>query len=257
MSLPYRWHPDGADHYRNTPAVGDLIPYEHAVYRVIEVIDRTEGFPDDPKPIRVRALPVGIDPATAMTGDKRAAGFRAPKRAWWDIYPDEHYPICAKCHEPLPCREQMAQRVSEASAQELDRYTMPGVCPACQEPVTQRQKGITWEDNAAVPGGPPVTFHTRRKCLSTAIQYERRWVAADPNRRRRALSCDGNLVDHCDGTYECTRGVECSGPQARHTRSYAVCWYVGCTDHGPGDRSAPRRERVEGFLADRLGRGLL
>lgn len=259
MTLPYRWHPDGADHWRQrSPMVGDLIPFEHAVYRVIEAVDRSEGFPDDPKPIRLRVLPVHIDPATVATGDDRVLRMSASRKAWWDYYPDEHYPICAKCREPLPCREQMASKIAAESAAHFDRYTMPGVCPGCGEPVTQRQKTVTWEDNAVVPGGPPVTFHMRRKCRVTAERYERRWVAADPNRRRLALSCDGNLVDHGDGTYECGRGAECSGPQANHTRSYAACWYVGCTEHAPGDSNAPRvrrRQRVEGFLADRLERG--
>lgn len=250
MSLPYEWRPDGTRFKWDGPEVGDLMPFEHAVYRVIAVRDRrTEpGHADDERPIRVVLRPVEVseaDPARARDRDLHLGA--GASYVSWQVYPDEHYPICAACHEPLPCREQMAERVAEASAKRFDRYTTAGVCPDCQEPVSQRQKSLTWEDNVVVPGGPPVTFHMRNKCRYSASVYEKRWVAADPERRKALLTCPGHVTNHGDGTYECTQMVECPGPTAAHP-SYTVCadpWHMprtfGCTP-------PPNAKRIGGDL---------
>jgi hypothetical protein len=116
----------------------------------------------------------------------------------------------------------MARRTAEAEAKHADRYMMPGVCPACNEPITSRQKAIvTFDENIEIPGGPPVTFHRRRGCLGGAIGYEKRWAKADPATRRTALSCPGDICRHTDGT-ECSEGPLCPGDAVPH-RSVTVC----------------------------------
>lgn len=98
---------------------------------------------------------------------------------------------------------------------------------ACAEPVTARQKCLSFSENLEVPGGPPVTFHLRSRCNYSAVKYEQRWVAADPNRRRPTLSCPGHVTNHNDGTYDCTQLGDCPGPQARHP-SYRMCRCPDC-----------------------------
>ena len=88
-----------------------------------------------------------------------------------DYYPDEHYPVCAKCGEPTPCRDQMAMTEAARSIRLMDDYTDPAKCPACKEPVTARQGRETFEWNLHVPAGPPVSFHTRQKCLGGLVRY--------------------------------------------------------------------------------------
>lgn len=216
MSLPYHWRPLGL-RLANAPELkrGTIVPFEHAVYRVVE----TRLEPDDEKlPLRVVLRPIHITRDDPRSRD-HDLHLGSPKHHLWYIYPDEHYPICATCHEPLPCREQMAQEISEAAAERFERFTMAGVCPACQEPVSSRQKSLTWEDNAVVPGGPPVTFHLRANCWGSAQRYELQWVAADPNRRTHKLTCFGHLSQHYDGTWSCTKLDECAGEYAQH-KSY-------------------------------------
>ena len=73
----------------------------------------------------------------------------------WYVYPDlEHYPVCACRSEPMPCRAEEARRTAEAAVQAMDRFEVANVCPACREPVTGRQKALTFSENLEVPGGP-------------------------------------------------------------------------------------------------------
>lgn len=249
MSLPYRWHASGT-HSTREPQAGMLWPYEHVVYRIIDVEPVPETDWTDEERRRVNGyLPqyraeyapkrIIVRPVHINTGDVRDRDhdrhLRIGARSMGlDVYDDEHYPICAQCHEPLPCRDQMAQRVSTEAMAHMSRYEMAGVCPACEEPVTGRQKSQTWPDNAVIPQGPPVTFHLRRQCHYEAVRYEKQWVALDPDRRRTLLSCGGMVTNHNDGTYQCTQLTECPGPTAEH-RSYTVCRCPDCHANGGFD----------------------
>jgi hypothetical protein len=225
VSLPYRWHPTGT-RWKTRPDVGDLLPIEHAVWRVIDVHDLPEHQQEERRQSFVVVLrQVGAgDDVRDRDMDRHLQG---PDWHFWDVYPDAHYPVCASCQEPLPCREQTAARVSAESAKWMTRYETPGVCPACQEPVTRRQESLTWSDNLEVLGGPPVTYHVgRRGCRLSAARYEERWVQADPERRRATLSCSGHVTNHGDGTYSCTQLAECPGPRAGH-RGHSTCSCCG------------------------------
>lgn len=234
MSLPYRWYPDGTVSKRR-PDVGDLIPHEHAVWRIVEVRDIPEADRD-----RYRDCPfvLTLRPATITGDDPRARDhdihIGRPKWRSWDVYPDEHYPICACCHEPVPCRAEMAKREAERMGERLNRFSQAGVCAYCGEVIRPRQKSVTFAgDNLELPGGPPVSFHLRGKphCINGAIQYEKRWVAADPDNRPWRLYCPGSVVNHNDGTYECSRGAACPGPHVRHD-SYRACADEECHANG-------------------------
>jgi hypothetical protein len=117
----------------------------------------------------------------------------------------------------------MARQVAEKSAKNMARFETPGVCPACSEPVSARQKSITFDGNVEIPGGAPVTYHVGRGgCRGEAARYEERWVQADPDGRRTSLTCPGRVINHNDGTYECSELTECRGPTANHH------WYTRC-----------------------------
>lgn len=233
MTLPYAWDPGRYTRHvttRSVPLVDDLVPFEHAVYRVVSV--RVTEPDDKGRTVHARVRPVGIAETGDPVADARSTrAFTSGKHGRWTVYASEHYPVCGKCHEPLPCREQMAEQISGKAAEKFERYAVAGVCPGCSEVVTQRQKSVTWEDNAVVPGGPPVTFHLRRGCYHAAVTYERTWVALDPGARKHLYTCGEHHVrDHGNGTYTCTAGADCPGASAQH-RSYAVC---DCPEHYTG-----------------------
>lgn len=236
MSLPYRWSPSGGSPQWKTPDVGALVGWDHAVWRVVEVreIPKVDWSDRDRRIAESRGAPwvVVIRPA-ALTGDdptlrRHDIHLSCHRRTRWDVFPDEHYPVCAKCSEPLPCREQMADRMVSAATARMDRYSTEGVCPACEEPITSRQKTIVFDDNTEIPGGPPVAFHAGRGgCRAFAARYEEQWAAADPEHRRVTMSCPGWITNHGDGTYECSREHDCPGLQARH-QSFRRCDCPGC-----------------------------
>jgi hypothetical protein len=243
VTLPYRWHPTGT-RPKAKPAAGALVAYEHQVWRVVSFTRRPPELWSDeacamvarygphyePHAIVLRQLDVSDDPKN------RGRDLHLESRGYrWDVYPDEHYPVCASCMEPMPCRERTAERESKAAAERMGRFEMPGVCPACAKPVSSRQKSMTFPDNLEVPGGPPVTFHVGRYgCRGSAARYEERWVAADPGRRKAVLSCRGEVTRHGDGTYECTAPDDCPGPEARHGL-YSTCDCPDCHARGPFD----------------------
>jgi hypothetical protein len=101
-----------------------------------------------------------------------------PYRNCWYVYPNEHYPVCASCQEPMPCREREAERIATQVMDDLARYETPGVYPSCREPVSSRQKAITFPVNVKIPGGPPVTFHAGRgACQYAATEYQKAFNA--------------------------------------------------------------------------------
>lgn len=235
--LPYRWRPLGTRDVK-VPSVGQIIAWDHQAWRVVAVnllpeIDWTdrqrreaETWADNPAaldqhlPRAVIVRPVHI---TADDPRSRDHDVHLVRHGWsgFDVYPDEHYPVCAQCAEPLPCRDEMARRTAEQESAQADRYMMPGVCPACNEPITSRQKAlISFEENLEIPGGPPLTFHRRRACLGAAISYEKRWAAADHGNRRTTLSCPGSACRHTDGI-ECTEDPRCPGHELPHARATA------------------------------------
>jgi hypothetical protein len=150
-----------------------------------------------------------------------------------------HYPVCASCREPYPCRELDIEAAIDKQAEEFARLEaiMPGCCWACEEPVTSRHKAMSFDgENLLLPGGSPVVFHLRQKskggvsCLHSAMDYEERWVPAGAGRRWR-LSCPGNLVRHLDGQ-ECSELTDCPGPDVRHGGNVMTHQFRGTPEGG-------------------------
>lgn len=153
----------------------------------------------------------------------------------WVLHP--HYPVCRDCGEPWPCRELEITREVRKQAEEVDRLAaiLPGCCWECGEPVTSRQKAVRFDgENLLLPGSPPPVFHLRVRsaggqyCLSAAVGYEEKWVAAAPGRRWR-LSCPGNVIRHVDGR-ECSELVDCPGEGARHHGDVMSHRFTGTAD---------------------------
>lgn len=222
------WCPLGTRSQVQIPTSGTLLAWTHAVWRVVEVNEVppdqwTETDHQQRRGMYAKFRPqvVVLRPAHITGDDPRARDRDLHLRTnrphhIWDVYDSEHYPVCKLCQEPLPCREQLATRESTAAATNMARYELAGVCPACQEPVTPRQRSHTFAENLVAPLGPPVTFHLRNGCLDAAAAYDRRFVAADPDRRRPTLYCEGHLTRHGDGGAVCS-DLACPGDRAIHT----------------------------------------
>lgn len=246
------WHPLGT-RYQNRLTDGDLIAYLHAVWRVVEVRNAPlgdddhetwlrHGMPDLDKwsgrPYTVTADWIGgaLSP-WAEKGDYRRRGtlrIAAGACTSWRVYPDGRWPQCSCCGEPMPCRAELEDREVTGS---LDRVAHleaipPGACWACAEPITIRQKSVTYPgENLLLPGAHHPQFHTRGKCWPSAHGYEEKWLAADP-RRERILTwpwCDGILVVHGDGSSECVSG---RNPVGRMCESQPDCRGHLTHDHG-------------------------
>ncbi len=226
------------------PAVGALLAYEYRAWRVRSVSDLPEQEWTDRD--RDRALPAGsfpppvpyvvvLRPATTdqtFTAHDEDVHLRVNGGDWgWRQLP-EHYSVCVSCGDVPPCREIHAEQSGKAAMARLSRFEVSGICPACGEPITARQRSITWQDNVELLGGPPVTFHSgRRRCRHAASRYEQKWVAENPGTRRCTLSCPGHVTNHNDGTYACTKLSDCPGPLALH-QSYGVCRCPDCHARG-------------------------
>lgn len=236
---PYRWRPEGTKMQWSLPEVGQIVAMRHVAWRVIEVKPvPAEDWTDDE---RERVSGVGpeadaivrrfanrgahphhvvVRPATIKGSDvrdrDRDVHLRACDGMRWDAYPNHRYPVCAECGQPVPCRDEMAERETALAAKDADAHSVPGVCPACSEPVTTRhRKVITFEVNLKVPLGGPVTFHLGKPgCRGDARDYEELLASADPS-YVRVLSCGGTATSHYE-TVECSEGSLCRGLKLPH-----------------------------------------
>lgn len=167
--------PAGADtHYGGIPEPGTIIAVKRGenwgAWRVVET-----GTVNGETAVRVRPMRLDghPDPVRAAATDRH---FSWPNRCIWYELP-EHYPVCRLCSELVPCRHVVLEHQGKVALDRMDRYDMPGVCPACKGPVTQRQASRTFDVNLHVPGGPPVTFHLRKACAmgeDGALAYEQK-----------------------------------------------------------------------------------
>lgn len=162
------WFPRDIDHAAEVEP-GRIVAYQYQPWRLISKTPdkRPEAAATGRRWIYV-LRPVDVDPTVAAhTKDRHFSGdgYRA--------FPvlREHYGLCVHCQELLPCRASIAAEMAAREAKQMSLYETPGVCPACQEPVTHRQESETFP-NVMVPLGPPVTFHAgRRKCRYAMEDY--------------------------------------------------------------------------------------
>jgi len=135
-----------------------------------------------------------------------------------DVLP-EHYSVCARCGQLPPCAEVWNEHVAGVVTSRAARYETAGMCPACGEPVTYRQRSIRVEENIVVPLGPPVTFHARRGCGTAAVRYDQE--VANTTGRAPILSCPSLQIRHTDGMHECGNEA-CPGQHVAH-RGFSLC----------------------------------
>lgn len=258
-----KWDPTGAERYgaRRRPEVGDVVAL---AYRAWEVTHSSDAIPTAEEEDRLnsyvgtwrdRMRPYRLS-LRRLHGEKHDAensrqetAIRIPVGGYHHppIYPNGRVPLCS-CHgHPWPCLESEQQKQAEAEIARAEKAMnlMPGCCPACEEPVTSRQKSITFGGpNVTNPLAEGPTYHLRRKCYGAAARYEEKWVNAEPGRLRSLLTlrCQGTVVVHGDGSAECfgAEGSDCPSVFAQH-RANTSCYMQthgcgrGCTPAGhPG-----------------------
>lgn len=258
-----RWRPEGTttNYGRRVPEVGEIVAYDYRAWEVTHV--RVDDFAEDEaerashyRPeYRDRERPYSVS-LRRIHGERhdrensrQEIGLRIRAFTHWslEVYQDGRVPLCSCCGNPWPCITsiQQEQAARELKAAERELRLMPGCCPACEEPVTSRQRSITFGGpNVRNPLAEGPTFHLRRKCRAAAANYEEAWVTAEPGRARSLLTlkCAGTVVVHHDGSAECfgAEGSDCPSVFASH-RAYTSCYMQshgcgrGCTRHGhPG-----------------------
>lgn len=261
-----QWRPHGvrANYTHARPEVGAVVAYAYRAWAVTHVSDAdptpeeqdrlnsyTAAFRDSMRPYRVTLQRIHGD-RHERENRNREIGLRFPVGSYGRLatYPNGRVPLCS-CHgHPWPCLEadQQNQAEKELAAAEKVLNLLPGCCPACSEPVTSRQRSITFGGpNVRNPFAEGPTFHLRRKCWRGAADYEEAWVAAEPGRKRSLLTlrCEGTVIVHEDGTGECfgAKGSDCPSIYAHH-RGYCACYYQshgcgkGCTSRRHGTRLA-------------------
>lgn len=234
------------------PEVGAIVRVRYHAYRVLEIRELDDDNLRGPLDVSFKPYELIVE---KLTGDDAGQHGGAIIRRWQHFrHLGEHYPVCNRCGEVPPCREQEHERYARHQSAQLTRaLKVPeGACPACSEPISTRQKthhfpGPNLLNPLASDG---VTFHARRKCANSAATYEDTWVRADPTRERSLLTlrCTGIVTVHGDGTGEChgrNDGTDCPHILARHQGVHA-CYLmsagcpIGCTPTGhPGTGLAP------------------
>ena len=283
------WRPLAA-RTTDRPQPGDVIAYAHGVWRVTGITpldlddhDRdawlNAGMPNLANwwrhPFRLGLAYVGgVRPDGGTEHDQYTADVRTQHRITWCVYPGGRWPRCSCCGEPMPCRAELQDQEIEHGMAIVEKHAakQPGCCWSCGEPITTRQRSITYPgDNLDLPGGIEVAFHRRGECGYWAEKYELRWIAADP-RNERILTwpkCGGILIVHADGSSECASGLtpvgadaegehDCQGHLSHDHGTRTACyvdgdWFAingrtscprGCTSaNHPGIRTTPRPPR--------------
>jgi hypothetical protein len=268
---PDRWAPsyDNCDRNRRRLQEGDLVAWRYGAWRVIEtrVVDDADlsdrsrrhlydwvgGFAPEARESRLAQArpqvvvlchesgPLLLKPSEAnqtLHDGRRTIHFRSwPHRHTWNVLA-EPYKTCS-CHGHIwPCQEIDRAALAAHDAAKMDRLmatAQPGVCAHCLEPVSTRQKFMTFpEPSLFVPGAPGPTFHAGRgACWAAAEEYERGGRLADDPDVVRLASCPGIRFIHeahgmpADRRLECTAGPLCTGLHGPpgHRRE-PPCWHV-------------------------------
>jgi len=153
----------------------DEVPAERWPTRFVELWHR-QGMPDadvwDYRPVDLSGHWQGPN------ADTRAYGVTVSACHIWHVL-DEHYSVCNQCFEIPPCRhvhnEVIVARAAARMAEDME--LRPGLCHACREPITDRQKSVAFPGpNLIRPDLPEGTaaFHTRARCSDGLEAYARR-----------------------------------------------------------------------------------
>lgn len=174
------------DGLANVTSIDDLTPGDtvhitagkHTGYYELTRIDERNGEPI------LNLIPEAAwritDPATKKSHE---IALKTP-RLYYIRRVTDHAPACRTCGELWPCTHMKNLNKLDNDIQALEekerkrhqarkqrhkfraRYSTPGVCPACQTIVTTGQPFRTFEVNAVIENGPPVTYHLSRKCAA-------------------------------------------------------------------------------------------
>lgn len=223
MIRPGRWRPaHSTTLYGTRPTVGTLLAFDFRAWRVLDITDVLPMNPEAQKYV------LGVAPLdrAGVQGTRHILEVteRRGRGPFFDTL-SEHYAVCGRCGDLPPCREVWSERQAEAAAARLERFDRPGFCPACEEPITLRQKTVELP-NIVSPLGGTVLYHRRWKCLRSAETYEQQLVAAGAI-TTPTLSCGGRLIHHVDGTHECLNEMTetgCPGLDVIH-RHQEQCRY--------------------------------
>lgn len=207
--VPFIWR--NPLRYTIRPEPGELLVWQWAVWRVVDVKERG----DDRLALYLRREAGPRHPWERREGVVHVAML---ERGPFQIV--EVYPVCS-CHgHPWPCKQMVMDRQIEAEARALEvrlGRAVPGVCAACGEPVSSRQRHVVFPgENLLVPGGPPATFHLRDACRRRAEGYEEKRLTADPT-VTRLCTCPGVAFEHRGvdgekrGPLDCSAGPACTG----------------------------------------------
>jgi hypothetical protein len=202
---------------------GQLIIWERRPYRVIEVRERDHiDWPDDyrtawieagmPDPAKWEERPMSLVLQDEEKPKAKPLHLITSMAGGWQILP-EHYALCRLCGELPPCRHVHNEAIAERAGKrfEEEMAILPGMCHACREPITQRQKSVRFTGpNLIRPdlGDDSAVFHLRSKCWGSVYAYDIRWAEATGKPRR--FHCDGSRTVHHDQSQECTNPV-CPG----------------------------------------------
>lgn len=217
----------GSEWCYGAPQVGDLI-LRDATATHPGVVRRITSVREDERDGRklwiVEYTAPDADPTTGT--DRKAIGFWA--NVGWLRMP-EHYPICAVCNDLMPCKHTVIDVIAEHSSDLMEKFSTPGVCPSCREPVTARQRSITYDRN--MHGIGDVTFHLRKKCIHSAYDYDRAVHADDGHYR---LTCPGTahkgLDEHGLPVTYCSL-PDCRGANRKHANyGFWIAAYLPCPE---------------------------
>lgn len=271
---PDQWAPSTGNRRESSgcahPEVGDLVAWRYAAWLVHEVRPRRDVDLTDKQQakldasvarlsgeqraaayarnrpftlvLRHQAGPLIIKPGEEAGFKRLHDGTREisltswPDRYRWNRLPDP-YQTCS-CHgHPWPCQERDRQVLTQHQLRKMDRLmatAQPGVCAHCLEPISTRQKTVTFpEQSRFVPGAPGPTFHAgRAACWGAAEEYERTGRLADNPDVPRLASCPGIRFIHeqhgmpAEQRVECTAGPFCTGLHGpAGFRQEAPCWH--------------------------------
>lgn len=181
------WQPYLAIRTTALPDTGTLVALGRRVWSVTDVdpVPRRAWTSDDHALVALNG-PSSAPQTVALRLWGTSGGDRSVVRCWpgwssWWVYPSGHIPVCAACGEPMPCRHLDAGHVARVELARAERYSRPGICPCCGNPVDRGQPRVEYATNLHWPGGPPVRFHSaRRLCARAARRYAEALSARPP-----------------------------------------------------------------------------
>lgn len=188
---------------------------------------RSRGLQETPSslPHEWEGRPVTIALKAVGASEKvKPSHYVAPASYSWYLLP-EHFSVCRLCQELPPCRHVLNDRIAKDAAERMEEIMamMPGCCHGCREPISSRQKTVTFAGpNLIRPdfGDDSAIFHARNSCRYSVERYDERLAKEEGVKRR--FFCKGTVTVHADESRECTEYGECPDGKVSHG---ATIWH--------------------------------